>query len=60
MATSDKVKVTLLRSAGAAAYRRLGARPGAAPPHQSVVIADTAENRGMINAACHMLKVERS
>jgi large subunit ribosomal protein L30 len=25
---------------------------------QSVLVADTAENRGMINAASHMLKVE--
>ncbi len=62
MATSDKVKVTLLRSLHGqlrhigASVRGLGLRR----PHQSVVIADTAENRGMINAACHMLKVERS
>jgi ribosomal protein L30/L7E len=25
-----------------------------------VVVADTAENRGMINAASHMLKVEEA
>jgi large subunit ribosomal protein L30 len=27
--------------------------------HHSVVVADTPENRGMINAACHLLKVEK-
>jgi large subunit ribosomal protein L30 len=26
--------------------------------HQTVEVIDTPENRGMINAACHMLKVE--
>ena len=62
MATAAKVKVTLLRSLHGqlrhigASVRGLGLRR----PHQSVVIADTAENRGMINTACHMLKVERS
>jgi large subunit ribosomal protein L30 len=62
MATVAKVKVTLLRSLHGqlrhigSSVRGLGLRR----PHQSVVIADTAENRGMINAACHMLKVERS
>ena len=62
MATIAKVKVTLLRSLHgqlrhiAASARGLGLRRR----HQSVVIADTAENRGMINVACHMLKVERS
>jgi len=62
MATAAKVKVTLLRSLHGqlrhigASVRGLGLRR----PHQSVVIADTAENRGMINRASHMLKVERS
>jgi large subunit ribosomal protein L30 len=62
MATAAKVKVTLLRSLHGqlrhigASVRGLGLRR----PHQSVVVADTAENRGMINTACHMLKVERS
>jgi large subunit ribosomal protein L30 len=62
MATAAKVKVTLVRSLHGqlrhigASVRGLGLRR----PHQSVVVADTAENRGMINTACHMLKVERS
>ena len=29
-------------------------------PHHSVVVADTPENRGMINAAIHLLKVEEA
>jgi len=62
MATAAKVKLTLLRSLHgqlrhiSASVRGLGLRRR----HQSVVVADTAENRGMINTACHMLKVERS
>ena len=58
----SKVKVTLMKSLYgqlkhiSASVRGLGLRR----LHQSVTIADTAENRGMINAACHMLKVERS
>ena len=61
MATAAKVKVTLVRSLHgqlrhiSASVRGLGLRRR----HQSVTLADTAENRGMINAACHMLKVER-
>ena len=61
MATATKVRVTLLRSLHGqlrhigASVRGLGLRRR----HQSVVVADTAENRGMIHAACHMLKVER-
>jgi large subunit ribosomal protein L30 len=59
---ATQLKVTLLRSVHgqlhniAASVRGLGLRRR----HQSVTIADTAENRGMINVATHMLKVERS
>ena len=62
MATAATVKVTLVKSLYgqlkhiSASVRGLGLRR----PHQSVTIADTAENRGMINAASHMLKVERN
>ena len=62
MATGGKVKVTLVRSLHgqlrqiSASVRGLGLRRR----HQSILVADTAENRGMINAACHMLKVERN
>jgi large subunit ribosomal protein L30 len=54
MASGAKVKVTLVKIS--ASVRGLGLRRR----HQSVTVADTAENRGMINAACHMLKVERN
>jgi len=62
MATGSKLTVTLMRSLHGqlrhigASVRGLGLRRR----HQSVTVTDTAENRGMINAACHMLKVERS
>jgi large subunit ribosomal protein L30 len=56
-----QLKVTLLGSvhgqleAIAASVRGLGLRRR----HHTVLIADTAENRGMIRAANHLLKVER-
>ena len=55
-----QVKVTLVRSVNgqlkniAASVRGLGLRR----PHQSVTVADTVENRGMIQAAGHLLRVE--
>lgn len=61
MASGHKVKVTLMKSLYgqlkhiSSSVRGLGLRRR----HQSVEVADTAENRGMINAASHMLKVER-
>jgi len=57
-----KVKVTLVKSLYgqlkhiSSSVRGLGLRRR----HQSIEVADTAENRGMINTAAHMLKVERS
>jgi large subunit ribosomal protein L30 len=57
-----KVKVTLVRSLNgqlkniAASARGLGLRR----MHQSVVVADTPENRGMMNTAVHMLRIEKS
>jgi len=62
MASGNKVKVTLVKSLYgqlkhiSSSVRGLGLRRR----HQSIEVADTAENRGMINAASHMLKVERS
>ena len=62
MGTAATVKVTLMKSLNgqlkhiSASVRGLGLRRR----HQSVTVADTAENRGMINAAGHMLKVERN
>jgi large subunit ribosomal protein L30 len=61
MVTAKKLKVTLVRSTFGqlknigASVRGLGLRRR----HQSVTVADTAENRGMINAATHLLKVEQ-
>ena len=57
-----KVKVTLVRSLHgqlhniAASARGLGLRR----IHQSVIVTDTPENRGMMNAAVHMLRIEKS
>ena len=61
MAEKTQVKVTLIKSLHgqlaniAASARGLGLRK----IRQSVTVADTPENRGMINAAVHLLKVER-
>jgi large subunit ribosomal protein L30 len=62
MANDSNLKVTLVKSLAGqirnitASVRGLGLRR----PHQSVVVADTPENRGMINTATHLLKVERA
>jgi large subunit ribosomal protein L30 len=56
----DKLRVTLVKSVHGqlesirASVRGLGLRRR----HQSVEVAATPENRGMINAAVHLLKVE--
>jgi large subunit ribosomal protein L30 len=61
MATKT-IKVTLQKSlygqlkSIASSVRGLGLRRR----HQTVTIADTPENRGMIYAATHMLKVEEA
>jgi large subunit ribosomal protein L30 len=61
MAEKTPVKVTLVKSLHgqlasiAASARGLGLRR----IRQSVTVADTPENRGMINAAVHLLKVEK-
>ncbi len=55
-----KLKVTLVKS-------KFGRKPGHAEcvsglglrrRHQAVVVADTPENRGMINKVSYLLKVE--
>lgn len=61
-AQRKELKVTLVKSlAGqlaniAASARGLGLRR----IHQTVSVADTPENRGMIQTAVHLLKVEHS
>ncbi|HUI61655.1 MAG TPA: 50S ribosomal protein L30 [Steroidobacteraceae bacterium] len=61
MADKAQLKVTLLKSLHgqlaniAASARGLGLRR----IRQTVTVADTPQNRGMINTAMHLLKVER-
>ena len=56
------IKVMLVKSlngqlaAIAASVRGLGLRK----PHQSVAVVDNPQNRGMINRAVHLLKVEEA
>jgi large subunit ribosomal protein L30 len=60
MSEAASLKVTLVRSVAgqlrniAASVRGLGLRR----IHQTVVVKDTPENRGMIETAKHMVKVE--
>jgi large subunit ribosomal protein L30 len=58
--TDKSIKVTLIKSLfGQLASIRNSARGlGLRRIGHSVVVADTPSNRGMINAASHMLKVE--
>ena len=62
MAKSDTLKVTLVRSlngrlkAHKACVHGLGIRR----MHQTVEVKDTPDNRGMINKAYYMLKVEEA
>ena len=58
--TDKSMRVTLVKSlAGQLANIRNSARGlGLRRIGHSVVVADTPSNRGMINAASHMLKVE--
>ena len=58
--TDKSIKVTLIKSmSGQLASIRNSARGlGLRRIGHSVVVADTPSNRGMINAASHMLKVE--
>jgi large subunit ribosomal protein L30 len=58
--TDKSIKVTLIKSMyGQLANIRNSARGlGLRRIGHSVVVADTPSNRGMINAASHMLKVE--
>lgn len=60
MVATKKLKLTLVKSpigrvkAHQASVRGLGLRK----LHQSRVVADTPENRGMINAVSYLLKIE--
>lgn len=62
MATSKSVRVTQVKSTAGelksiiSSVKGLGLRRR----HHSVEVRDTPENRGMINAASHLLKVEEA
>ena len=60
MAKSKQLRVTLTRSLSGrlAGHRACVAGLGLRRMHQSVVVGDTAENRGMINKVSYMLQVE--
>ena len=60
--TRGQIKVTLLGSVHgqlaniASSVRGLGLRKR----HQSVTVCDSPENRGMVNTAGHLLRVEKA
>jgi large subunit ribosomal protein L30 len=58
--TNKTIKVTLIKSmyGQLASIRNSAKGLGLRRIGHSVVVADTPSNRGMINAASHMLKVE--
>jgi len=62
MATSKELKVTLVKSK----YGRLKSHKacvaglGLRKMHQTVTVADTPENRGMINRVSYLLSVEEA
>ncbi len=62
MAKQKKLQVTLVRSpAGKKKNHRLSVRGlGLRRMHQTVEVIDTPENRGMINKASYMLRVEEA
>jgi large subunit ribosomal protein L30 len=62
MAEAGKLKVTLIKSRHGRlkAHRACVAGLGLRRINQSVVVADTPENRGMINKASYLLRVEEA
>jgi large subunit ribosomal protein L30 len=60
MTANKKIKVKLTRSlfGRTPGHRECAWGLGLRKPHQSVVIDDTPENRGMINKVSYMLIVE--
>jgi large subunit ribosomal protein L30 len=60
--TEKAIKVTLIKSmyGQLASIRNSAKGLGLRRIGHSVMVADTPSNRGMINAASHMLKVERA
>lgn len=62
MASAKKIKVTLVKSTFGriAAHRACVTGLGLRKIRQSVVVADTPENRGMIGRVAYMLQVEEA
>jgi len=62
MASVKKFKVTLVKSpfGRIAAHRACVSGLGLRKIRQSVVVADTPQNRGMIDRVAYMLKVEEA
>jgi large subunit ribosomal protein L30 len=60
--SNARLKLTLMKSRHGQLHniRASAAGLGLKRIGQTVVVADTPENRGMINAASHMLKVENA
>ncbi|MBL8199831.1 MAG: 50S ribosomal protein L30 [Chromatiales bacterium] len=59
-ASAGKVKLTLVKSkfGRLASHKACVSGLGLRRMHHSVVVADTPENRGMINRIAYMLRVE--
>jgi large subunit ribosomal protein L30 len=62
MASGKKIKVTLVKSTfgRVAAHRACVTGLGLRKIRQSVVVADTPENRGMIGRVAYLLQVEEA
>jgi large subunit ribosomal protein L30 len=62
MASAKKLKITLVRSTAGriAAHRACVNGLGLRKIRQSVIVADTPQNRGMINRAAYLLQVEEA
>ena len=62
MAEAGKLKVTLIKSRHGRlkSHKACIAGLGLRRINQSVVVADTPENRGMINKASYLLRVEEA
>ena len=62
MSDNNPIKVTLVKSMNGrlASHRACVRGLGLRRMHQSVQVADTRENRGMINKVSYLLKVEEA
>lgn len=60
--SNGKIKITLVRSPSGriAAHRACVSGLGLRKIRQSVVVADTPENRGMIRRAAYLLQIEEA